>query len=155
MSDYPKTPSAPPEPQPLVERPRRPLSPGLLGALAAVILAAGIVLGAAVGSGASKAPAAAEPQPVKTVTVEVPAAVETGTCQDVAVELRDMLLTMTNEVAIPQNEALQIVVEAATSFDYTQIDRATGIISGVTATTRSLTDRLTAVTPDYERCVNP
>lgn len=122
------------------------------GAILLVGLVIGTILGASAGSGA---PAASQPQPVETVTVEVPAAVETGTCKDVAIELHDMLQTMTDKVAIPQNEALQIVVAAATSFDYSEIERATGIINGVTSTTQSLTARLTAVSPDYSRCINP
>jgi hypothetical protein len=121
----------------------------------AAVAVAGLVLGAMLGSSATSVPpGAAQPAPAQTVTVEVPGPADT-TCKEVAYELMDMLNEMTHEVAIPQNEATMILVDAFSTFDVSEIERATAIVQGVTAATESLTARTLAIDADYTKCTNP
>lgn len=124
------------------------------GAITLLGLVVGTMLGASAGSGAS---GAAEPQPVETVTVEVPVAAENDPiCATVAAELRSILQVATDDVMIRQNEVIQVLVENLQyGFDLDSIEQATSTIQGVTATTNGLTDRINAITTDYDKCVNP
>lgn len=125
--------------------------------VAVIVGAAALVLGVTVGgASASGAQSGAEPQPTKTVTVEVPAAVERDGCREVAEELMDMLTDTANDVMIPQNEVIQTLVE---NLQYgvvtSEIESATAKMQSVSSATTSLTGRTQAVSSDYERCVNP
>jgi hypothetical protein len=126
-----------------------------IATLAAVLLV-GLVVGTILGvAGASGAHSEAQPQPTKTVTVEVPAAVEVNPCQDVAVDLMAMLKSMNSDVAMPQNDVIQITLDMLSTGDYSRVVEATTKMNGVTESTHQLTDRLSALQPDYARCVNP
>lgn len=71
------------------------LSRATSAALSVASLAVGVVLGASIVSLGS---AAATPAPTHTVEVEVPAAVETGTCRDVAFALHNMIIGTADEM---------------------------------------------------------
>jgi hypothetical protein len=118
---------------------------------------AGLVLfGAIIGAAsAGGAPSAAEPQPVKTVTVEVPAAVVVNPCQDVAKELWSMLEAQNNEVTIPLAEGGSEGIDAILNGDFAAADAAIEKINGANAAIGRLTDRVEAVGPEYQRCVAP
>lgn len=117
-------------------------------------LVIGVLAGAATSGGAESA--APTPAPTVTVTTEVPAAVETGTCRDVAAELYDMLQTTTDEVLIPQNGVVQAMVGMLQNgIDIATVEQSTATMQEVTDAASDLTDRANALRSDYQRCVNP
>ena len=133
---------------------KKRLTRSTTAALAVLILVAGILLGFTIGSRGSEAPGAAQPAPAETVTVEVPAPVDAG-CAVVAEELYSMLALATEDVMIEQNDIMIGMIEAFSGFDVDAIESLVPRVEGVTATVGDLTDRLAAVKPEYERCVNP
>lgn len=140
---------------PTPKKPKKRMPLALSLALSGVALFVGIAMGAAVSSGGSGAPSAAEPQPVKTVTVEVPAAVVVNPCQDVAKELWSMLEAQNNEVTIPLAQGGSEGIDAILNGDFAGADAAIQKINGATAAVERLTDRVEAVGPDYQRCIAP
>lgn len=127
------------------------------------VLAAGalglVIGGLAGGSGASEAPGAAEPQPVKTVEVEKIVEVEVPAgdngCVAVAEELYSMLQDTTNEIVIPQNQVTQTLIDnLLNGLDVNQINEATSKVEKIIGATDSLTSRAQAIGADYQGCVN-
>lgn len=117
-------------------------------------LLVGLVLGGIIGTAAASG-AHSAPQPTKAVEVEVPAAVEVGTCRDVAIELQSIAQGMVSDVAVPQNEIIQTLVGVLQTGDYTDVAATTTKMQGVTADINDLTDRVAVLRSDYDRCVNP
>jgi hypothetical protein len=130
------------------------------GATAIVALLLGTGIGAAGGSDS-----AAAPQPTKTIEVEVEKIVEVevevpaeadATCAAVAEELQSMLSDTTDQVVIPQNEVMAVLIENLQyGIDIDQINGATEDIGQITASTEALTARIAALSPEFTRCVNP
>jgi len=78
-----------------MDRPEARIGVGVSAALSGVALGLGVAIGVSIGSLSG---AAAAPAPTHTVEVEVPAAVETGTCRDVAFALHNMIIGTADEV---------------------------------------------------------
>lgn len=130
-------------------------TPFLVALALTILLSLGI--GSLVGrSGGSGAQDAAQPQPVKTVTVtETVAAEADGTCASVAAELWDLVATFNADVAVPQNQVIQSLIEYLQYSNYTpaDIDALAGTLSTANDAVVSMTDRINVVGPDYQACV--
>lgn len=121
------------------------------GAITLVGLVVGTMLG---GSARSGDDSGSQPTPAKTVTVEVPAAAVDDGCRDVAEALYAEVQVMVNDVAIPQNAVLGVLIENLQyGANIAEIQQATITIQGVTSTVSAASDRVVALAPAYQACV--
>lgn len=123
----------------------------------AAVAVGGLLVGSAIGS-AGSATEAAEVKPAPTVTItaepEVIEASVDGVCRKVAGELFDMLGRSINDIAIPQNEVVLILIENMTGIPrISEIERATGKLEGTVRATESITAELADVSDDYLKCM--
>lgn len=92
------------------------------------------------------------PEP-EVVTEEVTVEVSDPTCAALATEYRDMLLTMTEEVALPYSDVvIELVDMMQYGADAGRINAQTDRINEVSQTTEDLTARMLNTAEDYKYC---
>jgi hypothetical protein len=122
------------------------------GAIVLVGLVIGTVLGASGGSGDDSA---SQPTPTKTVTVEVASDPVDDGCAAVAEALWAEVQVMVDDVAIPQNAVLGVLISNLQyGTNIAEIQEATATIESVTAAVTGANDRVVALTPAYQDCVD-
>lgn len=124
----------------------------------AAVAIGGLILGSAIGSAGGADATTAAPRPAPTVTItaepEVTQSASDGLCREVAGKLFEMLGKSINDIAIPQNEVVLILVDNMTGIPrISEIERATGKLEGATRATESITAELADVSDDYMKCM--